>query len=126
MSWKNDIRACQCGVEFTPKREKQRHCSPRCGTKYRVSKHRSRYMEQMLSPLQEKPLHGLGVPLCASVGGLKPYEWPTPPRGLVEEQRGPTPGALQGSDYPLTYDENGYPELPACLDRRPSKLARAA
>jgi hypothetical protein len=24
---------------------------------------------------------------------------------------------LQGEDYPLTYDENGYPELPACLDR---------
>jgi hypothetical protein len=31
---------------------------------------------------------------------------------------GPTPGALQGDDYPLEYDENGYPELPACLDRR--------
>ena len=29
------------------------------------------------------------------------------------------PGALQGDDYPLEYDENGFPELPACLDRRP-------
>ena len=34
---------------------------------------------------------------------------------------------LQGDDYPLTYDANGYPELPACLDRRPwSPLAKAA
>jgi hypothetical protein len=28
---------------------------------------------------------------------------------------GLTPGALQGDDYPLEYDENGYPELSACL-----------
>ena len=46
--------------------------------------------------------------------------------GGRDEQRGPTPGALQGEDYPLTYDENGYPELPACLDRRPVELAKAA
>lgn len=32
---------------------------------------------------------------------------------------GPTPGALQGDDYPIEMDANGYPELPACLDRRP-------
>jgi hypothetical protein len=25
---------------------------------------------------------------------------------------GATSGALQGDDYPLSYDENGYPELP--------------
>ena len=30
---------------------------------------------------------------------------------------GPTPGALQGDDYPLEYDEKGYPELPDCLRR---------
>ena len=35
--------------------------------------------------------------------------------------------SLQGDDYPLTYDANGYPELPACLDRRPKPpLAKAA
>ena len=40
---------------------------------------------------------------------------------------GPTPGALQGDGYQLTYDAVGYPELPSCLDRRlkPS-LAKAA
>ena len=32
-----------------------------------------------------------------------------------------------GDDHPLTYDANGYPELPACLDRRPKPaLAEAA
>ena len=25
---------------------------------------------------------------------------------------------LHGEDYPLEYDEDGYPTLPACLDRR--------
>ena len=41
---------------------------------------------------------------------------------------GLTPGALQGDDYPLEYYEDGYPKLPACLDRRrkPEPLAEAA
>ena len=36
--------------------------------------------------------------------------------------------ALQGDDYPLEYYEDGYPKLPACLDRRRKlePLARAA
>jgi hypothetical protein len=38
---------------------------------------------------------------------------------------GSTPGALPGN-YPLEYDENGFPELPACLDRRPKFRLRAA
>jgi hypothetical protein len=31
---------------------------------------------------------------------------------------GPTPGALQGDDVQVEYYEDGYPKLPACLDRR--------
>jgi len=51
------------------------------------------------------------------------YVSPLPPEGL----NGPNPEALQGDDYPLEYDENGYPELPACLERRKPKMtARAA
>jgi hypothetical protein len=36
-------------------------------------------------------------------------------------KRAPRPETkpLQGDDYQLTCDANGYPELPACLDRRP-------
>ena len=30
----------------------------------------------------------------------------------------PTPGALQGDDYPLEFHLDGYPKIPACLDRR--------
>jgi hypothetical protein len=33
---------------------------------------------------------------------------------------------LSGDDYQLTYDENGYPEIPACLDPRTLKKAKAA
>jgi hypothetical protein len=33
---------------------------------------------------------------------------------------------LAGLSYLVTYDENGYPELPACLDRRKPKLQEAA
>ena len=38
---------------------------------------------------------------------------------------GPTPGALQGDDYPLEYYEDGYPKLPACLDRRAARCVIA-
>jgi hypothetical protein len=46
----------------------------------------------------------------------------------LNSQVWPTPGALQGDDYPLEYYEDGYPKLPACLDRRrkPEPLADAA
>ena len=39
---------------------------------------------------------------------------------------GPTPGALQGDDYPLEYYEDGYPKLLVCLDRRPERFSDAA
>jgi hypothetical protein len=38
----------------------------------------------------------------------------------VLEQTASLP-SLRGDDYELTYDENGYPEMPACLDRRLSR-----
>jgi hypothetical protein len=38
-------------------------------------------------------------------------------RVLIDD--GPTPGAIQGDDYPIEMDVDGYPKLPACLDRRP-------
>ena len=58
----------------------------------------------------------------------------TPPRPSLEtgfihrsvQHEGQTPGALQGDDYPLTYEEDGYPELPACLDRRKPKMTAKA
>ena len=63
-----------------------------------------------------RELHVEDYPQRASSlsAGLKPYVYPE----RVFHTEGPTPGALQGDDYPLTYDADGDVELPACLDRR--------
>lgn len=54
---------------------------------------------------------------------------PAPSELPYVNPHGPTPGALQGDQYPLVYDQDGYPELPACLDHRtkpePIKSAEA-
>jgi hypothetical protein len=55
------------------------------------------------------------APRLVGEGGT--YIWPAAPRGLDDIPCGPTPGALHG-DYPLEYYDDGYPKLPACLDRR--------
>jgi hypothetical protein len=57
-----------------------------------------------------------------STADLPLYQWPE------MSTHGPTPGALQGDDYQLEYYQDGYPKLPACLDRRsmPEPLAEAA
>ena len=65
-----------------------------------------------LSVVPDKPCHGFFE------SPARPTEAPTP----YFNPRGPTRGALQGDDYPLTYDADGFPELPACLDRRPKAL----
>jgi hypothetical protein len=41
---------------------------------------------------------------------------PEVPRAVFNPH-GATLGALQGDDYQLEYYEDGYPKLPACLDR---------
>ena len=53
--------------------------------------------------------------------------WPERPSADGLNPDGSTPGALPGN-YPLEYYEDGYPKLPACLDRRPKPepLAEAA
>jgi hypothetical protein len=79
----------------------------------KVRRHRSGYTA---GPTPTKRLHA--VPPASR----RPTENPTP----YFNPHGPTPGALQGDDYPLTYDADGYPELPACLDRRPKLLISEA
>jgi hypothetical protein len=116
--WRYEVRTCACGLMFTPKREKQRHCSAKCGTRTRVTQHRTRYRESDPTAIPEKPLQAL-QPQSEGLGDGPTMVWP---------ERGPTPGALQGDDYQLEYYEDGYPKLPACLDRRckPKPLAQAA
>ena len=63
-------------------------------------------------PAAEKPLQGSSAAL--------------PPLADHANSNGPT-RALQGDDYALEYYADGYPVLPACLDRRPKpKIAEAA
>ena len=47
---------------------------------------------------------------------------------MKDDPRETPPGTLEGDDYQLEYYEDGYPKLPACLDRRrkPASLAEAA
>jgi hypothetical protein len=63
-----------------------------------------------------KRLHAVPPPLDG------PQRLPRPILILTALRREP----LHGDDYPLTYDADGYPELPACLDRRPKLLISEA
>ena len=95
-------------------REAQLYCSSRCRNLAKVRRHRSGYTAWPLTAVPTKRLHA--VPPASR----RPTENPTP----YFNPHGPTPGALKGDDYPLTYDADGYPELPACLDRGQSFLSR--
>jgi hypothetical protein len=109
-----------CGSPLpAPKRgQPRKYCSNRC----RVAAHRESLCVTEPAPLAtHQPMR---------------YTAPAPPLFASEAPRshelgsnadGSTPGALQG-DYPLEYYEDGYPKLPACLDRRrkPEPLAEAA
>ena len=110
MTWRTETRQCaldECGAAFQPKRAGQQFC---CETHAStVRKRRSRDRDRPLSVIREKPCHGFLESPAGSTPAPAPYFNP----------HGPTPGALQGDDYPLTYDADAYPELPACLDRRP-------
>ena len=129
-AWRGEVRTCACGTIFSPKREKQRHCSTRCRVADAVNRHRSDYTEADPTQLPEKRLQGLSDSPSAFSDGPT-MVWPDDRTEHLEHGSNPdgsTPGALQGDDYPLTYDGSGYPELPACLDRRPKPecLAEAA
>jgi len=89
--------------------EKPHSCSPRCRNLAKVRRHRSGYTDSALTAIREKRLQTVQP----TPGRLT--EIPTP----RFNPHGPTPGALQGDDYGLEYYEDGYPKLPACLDRRP-------
>lgn len=122
--WRTEIRTCACGMPFIPKREKQRHCSSKCGTKTRVSQHRTRYRKADPTVIPEKPLQAVSDALSSLSDGPT-MVWPERPNMEGLNPDGSTPGALPGT-YPLEYYEDGYPKLPACLDRRPIALAEAA
>lgn len=106
----------RCGEAFRPKRLAQIYCSKRCRVADAVSRHRSDYKNRTLAPVPEKRLQAPERAATAS----------DTPLGSHFNQHGPTPGAIQGDDYPLDYYPDGYPKLPACLERRRVILAEAA
>jgi hypothetical protein len=119
-NWRTSVRTCACGEWFKPKREKQLHCSRRCRVASAVHRHRSDYTVETPSTLPEKRLQAPQ----SQRGGLS--DGPTMIWAERDTRHGPTPGALQGDDVELQYYEDGYPKLPACLDRRRFKLSEAA
>jgi hypothetical protein len=118
--WRNEIRTCDCGDGFAPKREKQRHCSARCRD---VAKKRlKRSGDKTTDPI---PVARSGdTPTTNHPQGLG--NGPTMVWTERDDKSWPTPTALQGDDYRLEYYEDGYPKLPACLNRRPLVCAEAA
>ena len=120
MMWRDEFRRCACGCGFNPKREAQAYCSPRCRDASKKRRKRSGDKTSRLS-------------LVARSGDIGHSDAPSPfSDGSTviwssrDEQRGPTPGALQGDDYRLAYYSDGYPKLPTCLDRRRAPLRVAA
>ena len=103
----------RCSAEFEPIRKAQRYCSRKCRVADAVNRHRSEITRRRLQAPSDAP---------AGFGDGPTMVWPE-----RDFHAGPTPGALQGDDVELEYYEDGYPKLPACLDRRPKpRLAEAA
>src|SRR5262249_8648739 len=111
-TWRNQLRLClRCSQPFQPRREKQGYCKPACQNLAAVRRHRNHYTELPATPLPEKPLQPVLTPptrptsevnrkfTCTSDVASTPYFNP----------HGPTPGALQGDDYPLEFHSDGYP-----------------
>ena len=106
--------------QFSPKREAQAYCTKRCANA--ATQRRKRSGDIGLAPsLIARGGDTAATPHPEAFSDGSTAVWPT-----RDEQHGPTPGALQGDDYPLEYYGDGYPKLPACLDRRPAKLKLAA
>jgi hypothetical protein len=143
-NWRKEYRKCdRCRGEYRPKRQAQSYCSRECkraaaygrerfaaGTKGR----RRRRLEASDKPLAT-PLPGSvrnGVFSSIETVACKPttgaFDGPTMVWPERDFHAGPTPGALQGDDVTLEYYADGYPKLPACLDRRPKAepMAEAA
>jgi hypothetical protein len=107
-----------CGNPLTAATKRKRYCSRGC----QQASYRHRKSPPTQGACDDTP--GLQTPST----GLSSYAYPERALDTLHGSNpdGSTPGALQGDDYPLTYDADGDVELPACLDRRKPKLAEVA
>jgi hypothetical protein len=140
--WRKEYRKCDhCRAEYRPKRQGQEYCSPRCrrdasygrerfkaGTKGKRRRRIEASDKLAATPLAGSFRNGAfssREPIaCKPTIGVS--DGPTMVWPETDLHHGPTPGALQGDDYPLEYYEDGYPKLPACLDRRAKIILRRA
>ena len=119
---------CQsCGAEFTPTRPWQSCCRKTCAGRLRQQRRRgAQKWRDTASPVSQQ----------AKWRDTAPSEPPAAPRPVVADNSPPvrygcdpsdlplTPSpldgklVLSGDDYELEYDATGFPEIPACLDRR--------
>jgi hypothetical protein len=108
----------RCDNTFQPKRLAQAYCSAHC--RDADAKQRKRANKSM--DARER-----GIPVARSLD-IAPSTAPTGPIGPPKPEPWTTnfTEVLQGDDYPLEYDANGYPELPAFLDRKQKALKEAA
>jgi endogenous inhibitor of DNA gyrase (YacG/DUF329 family) len=108
-----DLVICEhCGTVVRRARLAQRYCSTSCrkaDLKRRGRLQRSVPEASPATTLPEKRPPGLQTASSAPVGVLEKEI--SPPVGLWD---GPP---LQGDDYPLEYYDDGYPLLPACLEK---------
>ena len=116
MTWRDEVRRCDvCTRRFLPKREGQRHCSTRCRNNAAQRSHRDKQTstEAMTGkPLAPSPRRSDDKPSAPHPRHAAPV--PAPSYGWGN----PGDPPLQGDDYPLEYYDDGFPKLPACLDRR--------
>jgi hypothetical protein len=122
--WRNEVRTCDCGMVFIPKREKQRHCSEPCRDRTKKRLKRSGDKDR---PLTRLPRSG-DTPATGQPDTF--WDGPTmvwPEKANMEKLNpdGSTPGALPGN-YPLEYYDDGHPKLPECLNRRPKPALEKA
>jgi hypothetical protein len=148
-NWRTEQRKCvRCGDDYRPQRQAQEYCTQSCrrdaaygrerfasATKgrrrRRIEASDKRLATTLPGSFRNEAFSSTETVACKpTIGGFRgsTMVWPEESRNPLHGSNpdGSTPGALQGDDYPLTYDENGYPELPACLDRRKPKLERDA
>ena len=130
------ITCKRCGIVVRRKRLAQKYCSKACAnaaTKQRGRRRSGDIRGGATTPLgsgdtASEYINGIRELADPKSGGMPPYKWPEERRNPLHGSNpdGSTPGALRGDDYPLTYDADGDVELPAGLDRRKPKIAKAA
>jgi hypothetical protein len=109
----------KCAVEFKPK-PWQRYCSSQCQTVSAVLRQRTKAKlnipvichNKASARLHDRQCHNM--PCTAFVEAEKPL--PEPFYGWGR----PGDPILSGDDVVIEFDPDGYPTLPACLDRRRS------